>query len=389
MIEFLWLLLPVAAASGWFAAQRSSSHFESTPSTFNLSSDYFKGLNYLLNEQPDKAIDVFVKLIDVDSDTVETHLALGALFRRRGEVDRAIRIHQNLIARTTLNAQQRALAVLELAQDYQRSGLLDRAEILFIELTQSIDYQVYAYRQLLDVYQQEHEWEKAVQTAKALSKISGENVKSLIAHYYCEMAEMARHQGLRDQAVQSVQKALTADNHSVRASMLEGKLALDECDKKQAIKAFRRIERQDATYLSEVIAPLKQCYQDIGKEDEFKKFLQYILERYGGITPMLVLANMLQDEATEEQAADFIVKQLHKRPSVRGLDHLLDLALSHTGNITYEHLLLLKDMTKQLLKNKPVYKCHHCGFTGKTLHWQCPSCKQWNTIKPIQGIEGE
>jgi len=388
MIELLWVLLPVAAASGWFAAQHSSCT-KFTSSTFNLSSDYFKGLNYLLNEQPDKAIDIFVKLIDVDSDTVETHLALGVLFRRRGEVERAIRIHQNLIARTTLNAQQRALAVLELAQDYRRSGLLDRAEILFIELTQSVEYKVYAYRQLLDVYQQEHEWEKAIQTANELNKVAGENVKALIANYYCEIAEIARHQGLRDQALQAVQKALAAENHSVRASLLEGKLALEACDKKAAIKAFRRIERQDSTYLSEVIAPLKQCYQDIGKEDEFKKFLYYILECYGGITPMLVLANMLQDEASEEQAADFIVKQLHKRPSVRGLDHLLDLALSSTGNITYEHLLLLKDMTKQLLKNKPVYKCHHCGFTGKTLHWQCPSCKQWNTIKPIQGIEGE
>lgn len=388
MIEFLWLLLPVAAASGWFAAQHSF-RLKSTPSSFNLSSDYFKGLNYLLNEQPDKAIDIFVKLIDVDSDTVETHLALGALFRRRGEVDRAIRIHQNLIARTTLSSQQRALAVVELAQDYRRSGLLDRAEILFIELTQSLDYQVYAYRQLLDIYQQEHEWEKAIQTATALHKASGENVKFLIAHYYCEIAEMARHQGLPEQALQAIQKALAADSHSVRASLLEGKLALDNCDKKTAVKAFRRIERQDATYLSEIIAPLKQCYKDMGQEGEFKKFLQYVLERYGGITPMLVLANMLQDETNEQQAADFIVNQLHKRPSIRGLDYLLDLALSRTGNITYDHLLLLKDMTKQLLKNKPVYKCHHCGFTGKTLHWQCPSCKQWNTIKPIQGIEGE
>ncbi len=388
MIELLWLLLPVAAASGWFAAQRNV-RFKPTSSNFNLSSDYFKGLNYLLNEQPDKAIDVFVKLIDVDSDTVETHLALGALFRRRGEVDRAIRIHQNLIARTTLSAQQRALAAVELAQDYQRSGLLDRAEILFIELTRSSDHQVYAYRQLLDIYQQEHEWEKAIETAKALNKVSGENVNPLIAHYYCEIAETARHQSLRDTALKAIKNALAVDSHSVRASLLEGKLALDACDKQAAIRAFQRIEQQDATYLSEVIAPLKQCYQDIGQESEFKKFLHYILECYGGITPMLVLANMLQNETNGQQAADFIVKQLHKRPSVRGLDHLLDLALSRSANITYEHLLLLKDMTNQLLKNKPIYKCNHCGFMGKTLHWQCPSCKQWNTIKPIQGIEGE
>jgi lipopolysaccharide assembly protein B len=388
MMELLWLLLPVAAASGWLAAQRNIRR-DINSNNFNLSSDYFKGLNYLLNEQPDKAIDVFIKLIDVDSDTVETHLALGALFRRRGEVDRAIRIHQNLIARSTLDAQQRTNAVVELAHDYRRAGLLDRAESLFTELTEIAEHQVYAYRQLLDIYQQEHEWNKAIQVATALQRVSGENVRPLIAHYYCELADNARQQANYEQAQQATRTAIGIDSHCVRASLLEGQLAIDIGDFAAAVLAFRRIEKQDALYLSEVIYPLQTCYQIIGQQHEFKKFLQYILERYGGITPMLVLADILRQEIGEQQATDFIVKQLHKRPSIRGLDHLLDLALAHTGSITYEHLLLLKGVTKQLLKNKPIYKCHHCGFTGKTLHWQCPSCKQWNTIKPIHGIEGE
>ncbi|RKZ57943.1 MAG: lipopolysaccharide assembly protein LapB, partial [Candidatus Parabeggiatoa sp. nov. 3] len=128
MIELLWLLLPVAAASGWLVAR-----FQRRPQVthFSWSPDYFKGLNYLLNEEPDKAIDVFIKLIEVDSDTVETHLALGILFRRRGEVNRAIRIHQNIIKRPTLHPQQRSLALFELGQDYRHAGLLDRAEQLF------------------------------------------------------------------------------------------------------------------------------------------------------------------------------------------------------------------------------------------------------------------
>ncbi|MDY6992503.1 MAG: lipopolysaccharide assembly protein LapB, partial [Pseudomonadota bacterium] len=145
MIELLWLLLPIAAASGWLVAKQR----DMPQSMHPLSPYYFKGLNYLLNEEPDKAIDAFIKIIEIDNETVETHLALGALFRRRGEVNRAIRIHQNLIARPALSPQQRFSAMLELSQDYYRAGLLDRAEYLFQELTHSQEHQIYAYHQLL------------------------------------------------------------------------------------------------------------------------------------------------------------------------------------------------------------------------------------------------
>ena len=399
MIDLLWLLLPIAAASGWWAAR-----YQKRPQSINssLSPDYFKGLNYLLNEDPDKAIDVFIKLIEVDSDTVETHLALGVLFRRSGEVNRAIRIHQNLIRRTTLHPQQRSLALFELGQDYQNAGLLDRAEELFQELVASNTHRVLALRQLLAIYQQEQDWEKAIRTAQQLALANNEhkhtdlgisfftkNFSSNIAQYYCEQAEDYRRQGQGDAAQQAISNALKTDPNCVRASLLEGQLALERRNQKQAIYAFARVEQQDPDYLTEVIEPLQTCYQAIGQPDEFVRYLRQVLERYGSVTPMLVLAKMIKQQQGEQQAADFIVKQMHKRPSLRGLDYLLDLALSKTDSITREHLLLLKDMTTQLLENKPAYKCRHCGFTARRLHWQCPSCKQWNTLKPVQGIDGE
>jgi len=386
MIELLWLLLPVAAASGWLAAKRSSFSPKMPSSPFNLSPDYFKGLNYLLNEEPDKAIDIFIKLIDVNSETVETHLALGGLFRRRGEVNRAIRIHQNLMARPRLSSQQRNLALLELAQDYRRAGLLDRAENLFLELiTSSKAHQVFALRQLLDIYQQEHDWEKAIHTAQKLANASREPMDTVIAHYYCEQAESLRHQRQPEAAATMVQQALAIDSRCVRASLLEGQLALDRGDKQHAIIAFKRVEQQDSTHLSEIIEPLQICYMD--QPHELAYYLHNILEKYGGIAPMLVLAKMIKQQEGEQAAADFIVKQLHRHPSVRGLDQLLDLALANVESITRQHLLLLKEITTQLLKNKPLYKCHHCGFPGKTLHWQCPSCKQWSTFQPIKEID--
>ncbi len=390
MIELLlfWLLLPVATATGWLTAKYSL-RSKSVSSGFNLTPEYFKGLNHLLNEEPDQAIDVFIKFIDVDNETVETHLALGGLFRRRGEVNRAIRIHQNLIARTTLLPSQRRLALLELAQDYHRAGLLDRAENLFLELITTEEHRTYAYRQLLDIYQQEHDWDKAIQIAQQLLNVTQEPIHTVIAHYYCEQAEMFRTRRQSTEALIAIQQALVTDPHCVRASLLEGQLALEAGHQHQAIRAFKRVEQQEPVYLAEIIEPLQICYQQLGQWEEFTIYLHHILAHYGEITPMLMLAKIIKHEQGEALAVDFIVKQLHQRPSLRGLDYLLDLALANVGSITREHLLLLKDIITQLLKNKPFYKCQQCGFMGKNLHWQCPSCKQWNTTKPIPELDGE
>ena len=192
MPELLWLLLPVAALSGWIAARRSA---PSAAPQKPLPSQYFQGINYLLNEQPDKAIEVFTRLVEVDSDTVETHLALGSLFRRRGEVDRASRIHQNLIARPTLSRDQRAYAMLELGEDFMRAGLLDRAEHLFEQVAEVDTYVVPALRQLLTVYQQEKEWDRAISAALRLEASGAKSMRPLVAQFYCEQAEIGRERG--------------------------------------------------------------------------------------------------------------------------------------------------------------------------------------------------
>ncbi|EDN67267.1 heat shock protein [Beggiatoa sp. PS] len=386
MLDLLWLLLPVAAASGWLAARH---HEQKKSIRSSLAPDYFKGLNYLLNEEPDKAIDIFLKLIEIDNETVETHFALGVLFRRRGEVNRAIRIHQNLMARQSLEPQQRSLAMFELGEDYQSAGLLDRAESLFQELVTSNTHQVLALRQLLEIYQQEHDWEKAIRTAQKLHHASNEPLSPVIAQYYCEQAQDYIAQGNSHAAQQTIQQALKTDSNCVRASLLEGQLALEQDNPKKAIIAFKRVEEQNPNYLIEVVEPLQICYQKIGQLEKFIHYLHLILERYGSITPMLVLANRIKQQQGEQKAADFLVKQMHNRPSLRGLDYLLDLVLTKSDCITRDHLLLLKDVTKQLLKNRAFYKCRHCGFQARKLHWQCPSCKQWNTVKPTQGIDGE
>lgn len=379
----LWFLLPVAAWSGWMAARRSllSSHTDAR----DLSPDYLRGIDYLLNEQPDKAIDVFIRLIDVDNETVETHLALGALYRRRGEVNRAIRIHQNLIKISKLNPQQKALATLELGLDYLRAGLLDRAENLFQELVQVSSYRGLAYRQLLDIYQQEQDWEKAIRTAWDLSKHSGENLNPIIAHYHCEQAEAFQRKGNLEQTHQALETALNIDPNCVRATLTAGYLMLSQqIDFIEIIKTFQKIEQQNPAFLPEILQPLEICYRRLDQLEEFNAYLQHILRDYGGITPLLMLTQRIREQKDEQQAADFIIHHLKETPSLKGLAHFVELTLNQIEEHTQPPLILIKEILIKLLKNYPLYRCKECGFSGKTLHWQCPSCKQWNTITPLQ-----
>jgi lipopolysaccharide biosynthesis regulator YciM len=384
----LLLLLPVAAASGWWLAKRDGER-RAGRSGFEFSSHYFKGLNYLLNEQPDKAIEVFIRMVEVDSETVETHLALGSLFRRRGEVDRAIRIHQNLIARPTLNLQQRSQALLELGQDYMRAGLLDRAESLFQELIEKGEHVVNALHLLLDIYQQEKDWQQAIASAKKLQDISGVDMRDRVAQYYCELAEQA----LSDQDGAQVQRylasALDADEQCVRASLIQADMARKTGDYKAALCALGRVEKQDSDFLPEIIEPLRECHAKLGREAEMADYLRRLFDEHKNVSLMLALADALRAQYGDARAEDFITAQLRNRPSVRGLDRLIEIKLCHADAEVRDSLLILKDLTSQLMHNKPLYSCTQCGFTGKALHWQCPSCKRWNAIKPLQGVEGD
>lgn len=383
----LFLLLPLAALSGWWLGRRQGRAQREEGGV--LPGRYLKGLNYLLNEQPDKAIDLFIEMLDVDSDTVETHLALGSLFRRRGEVDRAIRIHQNLIARPTLSKEQRALALAELGQDYMRAGLLDRAETLFQELVESSSHRYTALRQLRDIYEQEKDWDKAIDVIRRLEQITGKGMRDIVAQYYCEKAEQAHRQGENTEARKRLRRALAEDRQCVRASLLEGRIAAETGDWRGAVKAYLRVAEQDPDYLPEVVEPLSRAYRELGRMDEMVSFLRRNLAEHGGISLMLALAERIRQDQGDAVAADFIKEYLKERPSVRGMDRLIELHLASTPDPIREKLQVLKDVTDQLIANKPVYKCQQCGFTGRTLHWHCPGCKSWNTVKPIHGVEGE
>lgn len=390
-LEVLWLLLPVAAGTGWLAARGATRRTSRKREGGGLRSDYFQGINYLLNEQPDKAIEVFIKLIEVDSETVETHLALGNLYRRRGDVDRAIRIHQNLIARESLNVSQRTEALLELGQDYMSAGLLDRAEDLFSELAEDAGYRVQALRQLIDIYEQEKDWPKAIASARKLEKATGNQLGWIVAHYCCEQASRHCSEGDLDRALKHVQQARNMHAACVRASLIEADIHAERGEHERAIRSLQRVEEQDPDFLPETVGRLHRSFRALDRIDALDDYLSRLMKRYGWTSVTLTLADIKRESRGRREAIRFITGSLRQRASVRGLDRLLDLEIEDqrdTGAIS-EHLEILKGLTAELLFERPVYKCRHCGFPAKSLHWQCPGCKHWTSIRPIQGVEGE
>jgi lipopolysaccharide biosynthesis regulator YciM len=387
-LDLLWLLLPVAAASGWAAGRRNRGKTGSCPDSI-LGSEYITGLNYLLNEQQDKAIDVFIRMLEVNSDTVETHLALGNLFRKRGEVDRAIRIHQNLIARTSLSPEQRNDAVLELGQDYMKAGLFDRAEALFNELLENSVHLSSVLPLLLDIYQQEKDWSSAIRIAEQMGIVGGQPARSIIAQFYCELAENARARDNIDEACRLLEKASEYNPYSARARLIRAVIARQQGEYQMALAAYEQVAERDIELLPEILDDMYTCHRELGTLPAMIDYLHKVVALYAGISPVLLLADIMSREMDNRAAAEFIAGELRKRPSVRGLSRFIDLSLVNSEGAARENLLILKGMTDKLLENKPVYKCHDCGFCGKALYWQCPGCKHWNTVKPIHGVDGE
>ena len=378
----LWLLLPLAAASGWYAAHRDQRRKKSRLADGGLSQDYFRGINYLLNEQPDKAIELFTQMLEVNTETVETHLALGSLFRRRGEVERAIRIHQNLIARPTLDKAQRSLALCELAQDYHKAGLLDRAENLFLELTEIPAHVEQALRSLMHIYEQEKDWNQAIAVGSRLVKTAARDIEPVLAQYHCELGEHALQDGNTARARSCAMDALAIDHGCVRASILVGRVAAIQGKDRDAILAWQKIEQQNAEYLDEVIDEIAAAYRKLNEEPQLYRYLRDVADRRPGLRTLLTLTELIRARDGEAAAQTFAAERLRQQPSVPGLKKIVELQAAQDTPLTGENIGLIQDILGQLTAQQEGYQCRQCGFRGQTLHWQCPACHDWITMQP-------
>lgn len=379
----LLLLLPVAAASGWYLRGRSYAP-EEVPAAVHP--DYLRGISHLVNEDADKAIEAFIRLLDVDNETVEMHLALGNLFRRQGEVDRALRVHQNLVARPNLKPEHRNQARYELAQDYLRAGVLDRAENLFRELADQGMFLERTLPGLITIYEQGRDWQQAVATTRTLEAVRGHSLRPIIAQYYCELADQARSDADPAAALAFVKQARSEYRECVRASLIQGELAEAAQDYAGAVRAYQQVLKQDVDFATEVLAPLHRCYTALDDMRGYRRFLESMLKHYEGAAPHVALAQLLQEEQDSAGAVMHLAAYVRDTPNWIGFYHLLEFTWSDAPESLSGPLNSLRESLRHIIGQQATYLCSHCGFSGRYRHWQCPSCRQWNSIAPIHDV---
>jgi lipopolysaccharide biosynthesis regulator YciM len=379
-LEYWWLLaLPLFFALGWLAARIDIRHVVSE--SRSLPASYFKGLNFLLNEQPDKAIEAFIEAVRVDPQTVELHFALGSLFRRRGEIERAIRMHQNLVERPDLQEEQKRAALFELAQDYLRAGLLDRAEELFLKLEGTPDGEP-ALKFLLEIYQQEKDWQKAIGIAEKLQSVTGRSHQKEIANFHCELASREIMHTRPDAARPHLGEALAHHRLCVRANVLLGDLELGLGNLDAAIEAWKRIESQNPAFLALVAERIYEAYKRLDRGEEGLNLLRGYLEKYPSLDALNVVFQAMLERRGAEPAYRLVRDELRRTPTLLGLDKLIEAQLLDAPLERRRDLELVKGLLNEHTRNLAMYKCDNCGFRARHYYWHCPACAAWETYSP-------
>lgn len=378
----LIILLPLSTLLGWLLAKKQFFDQENQPE-IKIKENYFKGLNYLINDEPDKAVDLLIEVLKVDSDTIETHVALGDLFRRRGEVERAIRIHRNLIARPQLDSGQKHQVLLALAKDYLSAGILDRAEKIFLELISANASDAESLKLLLSIYEKEKEWERAINIANQLGAISGNNISINIAHYYCELAlAMCMNYRFAD-AKSYLKKAKSVNSHCIRAQLLQIHIAVEDKDYRAALRKCDSLCKKNSAYVVEIISYVRDCYEQLGDSQHYFDFLN----KHAIMTPYKDILNMhSKNSCTDKDLLFFLDKsitEVESNPSYKGILDFSKIYLLMKNANNDINLKRFLNVVVNFIEEAALYQCAQCGFEGSQLFWMCPACNTWESIAPV------
>jgi lipopolysaccharide assembly protein B len=377
----LLLLFAAAAGLGWYFARRSADRALAAGPK-HVSAEYFQGLNYLLNEEPDKALEVFIRMVDMDADTVDTHFALGALFRRRGETERAIKVHQNLVARPDLPRDARARALNELAEDYFKAGLFDRAEQVYTQVARGSAQRAQGLRGLVRIYELQRDWEKAIAAMDQLVANTRDADGSIVAHYCCELAHEAVTRGDLGAARHWLKRAQGADREGARGAMMRAAVAQREGDHRLAVRLYEHALERDGGFLVDVLPELRLSYSELGKSDAFERWLAEALARHPGWRPGVAFTAItdgnFDDAVTRQCITDFI----SSNPILTDILETLRPTLESEGGQEAAVRRISRAM-RRIAKSAPRYRCGVCGFSGNALYWQCPSCRTWDSTRPV------
>ena len=384
--EFWWLLaFPLFFVLGWLAARVDIRQVVTESRA--LPNSYFRGLNFLLNEQPDKAIEAFLEVVKLEPETIDLHFALGGLFRRRGEIDRAIRMHENLLEREGLAEDQRLRAMSELGQDYLKAGLLDRAEQVFTRLLETPQHgQARTY--LLEIYVQEKDWHKAIEAARVLEKDTSKPLNAEIAHFHCELALLEAARGNPDAAASELQQALATNRQSVRANLMAGDLDAAGGRHDAAIANWRLVETQSAAHMALAVDRVLGSYRQLGRLGEGVQWLRALYARQPSQDVFNALYLAVFETEGAEAASRLAREELRRNPSLRTLDRLLEAELINAAPEQRELLQVEKSLVAAHSQRMMRYQCSSCGFKAKQFFWRCPACGRWDTFDP-ERREGE
>ncbi len=358
------------------------------PSQRSFTSEYFKGLNYLLNDEQGKALDIFVKLVESDWEIIDTHFALGKIFRKNGEIDKAIKIHQGLIARPSLPEKYKSQVLLELGFDYLGAGWFDRAEGLFKEVLLQDPASSVARRNLILIYQQEKDWHKAIDVAAELFSEDPKNIGPVLSQFYCELAEQAQNRGDLQQLETSARQALRYDASSVRASIMLAQMFETQHEYDEAIRYYEQVELQDADFIPEIIDALIDCYEKAGRSDGLLDYMTALVERQQHLDLIASYAAVLERYQGTQAVLDYLRKKIEQQPSIKAIYQLIsyyEKKMPACEAIVSD----LKNSLQAMQVGHAEYKCHHCGFESSTLYWLCPSCHHWGQIKPAEVVTPE
>jgi lipopolysaccharide biosynthesis regulator YciM len=385
-----WVLLAIAGAFGlgWFAARVDLRAL--LAESRSLPRSYFKGLNFLLSEQPDRAVDAFIEVVQLDPETIDLHFALGSLFRRRGETERAIRMHQNLLNRPDLPDEQRLHAMFELGIDYLKAGLLDRAEESFRKL-EGTTFGVDAQRHLLEIFEIEKEWKQAIGVAEALQLAGTGSNQVRIAQFHCEIAQTAINESRLDDAKTALTDALAVNRQNVRALVQQGDIAAQEHRDEDAITSWKRVEQQNAPYVALIGDRLIDAYTRLHRGEEGLKLARSWLDTTPSIDLLETVVRATRTIEGSTAANEVARLELHRNPSLLALAQFLD-TRGQLDVPTPEDRVDL-DVVKNLMHHHTRrigrYVCTQCGFKARNFYWQCPGCTNWETYPPRRTEELE
>ncbi|MFC0179415.1 lipopolysaccharide assembly protein LapB [Thorsellia kenyensis] len=412
MLELLFLLLPIAVAYGWYMGKRSVK-YEKQSDEERISKNIVNGINFLLSDQKEQALELFSALAKEKGDDFEAHLTLGNLLRTRGQIDSALQIHESILASDALTFEQRLLAKEHLGKTYLQAGLLDRAETIFNSLLDEDDYKIHASKQLLTIHQSTSEWDKALIYAKNLLKTDGDYYETIISQIYCELATIQLNNKNHIGAVDNLKYALKIDNRCARASLMLAKIFREFNSPYIALFFYQKILEQDELILLDSLEIIINCYTELNADiesiDEHSKFLSRldlkpedikimslldflhnIVEQDIGSEAHIFYVNFLREKDQLNAAIEHLKKSIFKRPTLKLLKLFIELQIESQSNAnTHTSLMILRDIINEQIMKKPKYRCRGCGFASHTLYWHCPSCKQWASIYLIKGIDGQ